>query len=104
MSSAGTCFGIDANNITLNLNGHTITYGTGGGSTPTPAIEGHDSWWTGTPNYTGTSYSSSSQHSGLEVYGGNIVQSTNSATFSDVFAFGQGTFSSAPYIHDITAT
>ncbi|MGC1870129.1 MAG: right-handed parallel beta-helix repeat-containing protein [Acidobacteriaceae bacterium] len=104
VSSAGTCFGIDANNITLNLNGHTITYGTGGGSTPTPAIEGHDSWWTGTPNYTGTSYASSSQHSGLEVYGGSIVQSPNSATFSDVFAFGQGTFSSAPYIHDITAT
>lgn len=104
MSSAGTCFGIDANNITLNLNGHTITYGTGGGATPTPAIEAHDSWWAGTPNYTGTSYASSTQHSGLEVYGGSIVQSPNSAPFSSVFAFGQGTFSSAPYIHDITAT
>ena len=103
VSSAGTCFGIDANNITLNLNGHTITYGTGGGNSPTPAIEGHDSWWTGSPNYTGSTYVGTA-HSGLEVYGGNIVQSMNSATFSDVFAFGQGTFSSAPYIHDITAT
>lgn len=103
VSSPGTCFGIDANNITLNLNGHTITYGTGGGTTPTPAIEGHDSWWNGNPNYTGTSYSGSA-HSGLEVYGGNIVQSKNSAAFSSVFAFGQGTFTSAPSIHDITAT
>ncbi|MEO6966000.1 MAG: Ig domain-containing protein, partial [Acidobacteriaceae bacterium] len=104
VSSAGSCFGIDANNITLNLNAHTITYGTGGGSTPTPAIEAHDSWWTGTPNYTGNTYASSRSHSGLEIYGGNIVQSPNSATFSAVFAFGQGTFTSAPYIHNITAT
>ncbi len=103
VSSAGTCFGIDANNITLNLNGHTITYGTGGGNSPTPAIEGHDSWWTGTPNYTGSTYVGTA-HGGLEVYGGTIVQSPNAAPFSDVFAFGQGSFSSAPYIHDIVTT
>ena len=71
---------------------------------PRRRLKHHDSWWAGTPNYTGTSYASSTQHSGLEVYGGSIVQSPNSAPFSSVFAFGQGTFSSAPYIHDITAT
>lgn len=105
VSSPGTCFGIDANNITLNLNGHTITYGTGGGTTPTPAIEGHDPSWTlaNSPNYTGNSYSGSA-HGGAEIYGGNIVQSSNAAPFSNIFAFGQGTFSSAPYIHDISAT
>ena len=101
VSSAGTCFGIDANNISLNLNGHTITYGTGGGTTPTPAIEGHDCWYT-TGHFTGGPCSSS--HSGVEVYNGTILQSPNSAPFSDAFSFGQGTFSSAPYIHDITAT
>ncbi len=101
VSSAGTCFGIDANNITLNLNNHTITYGTGGGNAPTPAIEGHDCWSTANPVDSGPC---GSAHSGLEVYGGNIVQSPNSATFSPVFSFGQGTFSSAPYIHNITAT
>jgi hypothetical protein len=105
VSSAGTCFGIDANNITLNLNGHTITYGTGGGSTPTPAIEAHDPTFTMAdgPNYTGNSYSGA-QHGGLEVYGGTIVQSTNSATFSNVFGFGEANYTSAPYIHDVTAT
>lgn len=100
VSSAGTCFGIDANNIKLNLNGHTITYGTGGGFTPTPAIENHAcSYHTG--HYAGgyCGY----QGGGLEVYGGTIVQSPNSAAFSDVFSFGQGNYSSAPYIHDITA-
>lgn len=101
VSSPGTCFGIDADGITLNLNGHTITYGTGGGTTPTPAIEGHDCWYK-TGNFTG-GYCGAS-HGGVEVYGGNIVQSANSAPFSDTFSFGQGTFSTAPYIHDVTAT
>ena len=101
VSSAGTCFGIDANNIVLNLNNHTITYGTGGGNAPTPAIEGHDCWSTSNPVNSGPC---GSAHGGLEVYGGKIVQSTSSATFSPIFSFGQGTFSSAPYIHDITAT
>jgi hypothetical protein len=40
----------------------------------------------------------------LEVYGGTIRQAVSSSTFSPVFEFGQGTFSSAPYIHNITAT
>jgi hypothetical protein len=101
VSSAGTCFGIDANNITLNLSNHTITYGTGGGNAPTPAIEGHDCWSTSNPVDSGPC---GSAHGGLEVYGGKIVQSASSATFSPVFSFGQGTFSSAPYIHDIVAT
>ncbi len=83
------------------MNGHTITYGTGGGSQPTPAIEGHDCWSTSNPGYGGPC---GSAHGGLEVYGGNIVQSPNSAIFSPVFGFGQGNFSSAPYIHNITAT
>jgi hypothetical protein len=101
VSSPGTCFGIDANGISLNLNGHTITYGTGGGTAPTPAIEGHDCWFTNGHFIGGPC---SSNHSGLEVYNGTIIQSPNSAPFSDVFSFGQGTFTSAPYIHNITAT
>lgn len=104
VSSAGTCFGIDANNIVLNLNGHTITYGTGGGTTPTPAIEAHDSWWNGSPNYTGTSYASSSNHSNAEIYGGKIVQSPNAAPFSSAIAYGEGTYYAPAYIHDLTAT
>ncbi len=101
VSSGGTCFGIDADGITLNLNGHTITYGTGGGDVSTPAIEGHDCWSTTNPAINGPC---GSTHGGLEVYGGAIIQSPNSAPFSPVFSFGEGTFSSAPYIHNVTAT
>ncbi len=101
VSSPGTCFGIDADGISLNLNGHTITYGTGGGTTPTPAIEGHDCWFV-TGHFIGGPCGT--RHGGVEVYNGKIIQSPNSAPFSDAFSFGQGTFSSAPYIHDITAT
>jgi hypothetical protein len=101
VSSPGTCFGIDADGISLNLNGHTITYGTGGGTTPTPAIEGHDCWFV-TGHFIGGPCGS--RHGGVEVYNGTIIQSASSAPFSDAFSFGEGTFSSAPYIHDITAT
>lgn len=101
VSSAGVCFGIDANGVVLNLNGHTITYGTGGGSRPTPAIEGHDCWSKTNPGYAGPC---GSAHGGFEVYGGTIVQSPKAAGFSPVFGFGQGSFRSAPYIHNVKAT
>lgn len=100
VASAGVCFGIDSDNIDLNLNGHTITYGTGGGAKPTPAIEGHDCWSKTNPGYAGPC---GSAHGGLEVHGGTIVQSKKAAAFSPVFGFGQGSFSSAPYVHNITA-
>ncbi|MGC1784335.1 MAG: hypothetical protein WA708_17565 [Acidobacteriaceae bacterium] len=101
VSSTEGCFGIDANGITLNLNGHTITYDTGG-AVNAPAIEGHDCWSTVNPVITGPC---SSAHGGLEVYGGAIVQAVSASTFSPVFEFGQSnSISPAPYIHDITAT
>jgi hypothetical protein len=99
VSSTVGCFAIDAAGITLNLNGHTITYDTGG-SSHEPAIEGHDCWSTSNPAIAG---SCGSSHGGFEAYGGTIRQASNGSTFSPVFEFGQGNFSSAPYIHNITA-
>lgn len=100
VSSAGTCFGIDADGIRLNLNGHTITYDTAG--TPnSPAIEGHDCWSKKNPPITGPC---GPTHGGAEIYNGNIVQAANASSFSPIFEFGQGRFSTAPHIHDITAT
>jgi hypothetical protein len=99
VSSTVGCFAIDAAGITLNLNGHTITYDTGGASHE-PAIQGHDCWSTSNPEIAGDCGSS---HGGFEVYGGTIVQSVSPSTFSPIFEFGQGNFSSAPYIHNITA-
>jgi hypothetical protein len=99
VSSTVGCFAIDAAGITLNLNGYTITYDTGGASYQ-PAIQGHDCWSTTNPQIAGNCGSS---HGGLEVYGGTIRQAASGSTFSPIFEFGQGNFSSAPYIHNITA-
>lgn len=100
VSSRGVCFAIDADGIKLNLNGHTITYDTGGISNA-PAIEGHDCWSRTNPPIDGTC---GNTHGGAEIYNGKIVQAPDGGAFSSVFVFGQGAFASAPYIHDITAT
>lgn len=99
VSSPGTCFPIGADNVTLNLNGHTITYGTGGGAAPTPAISDCASWYSGL-----TTAQCIGGGANLTVYGGTVVQSPGSATFSPVFWMGQGDNGGGGYIHDLTAT
>jgi len=99
VSSAGTCFPLGANGITLNLNGHTITYGTGGGTAPTPAFSACSSWYTGL-----TAAQCLGGGANLTVYGGTIVQSGNAAPFSPVFWMGQGNGTGGGSIHDLTAT
>ena len=99
VSSAGTCFPIGASSVSLNLNGHTITYGTGGGSAPTPAIAACAPWYSGLT----AAQCVEGSDSNLTVYGGNIVQSTNAAPFSPVFWIGQGGTGGGS-IHDLTAT
>ena len=99
VSSPGTCFPIGASNVTLNLRGHTITYGTGGGTAPTPAIAACAPWYTGLS----ASQCVEGSDSNLTVYGGKIVQSTNAAPFSPVFWIGQGG-TGRGYIHDLNVT
>jgi hypothetical protein len=99
VSSSGTCFPIGASNVSLNLNGHTITYGTGGGSAPTPAIAACAPWYSGLT----ASQCVEGSDSNLTVYGGNIVQSSNAAPFSPVFWIGQGGTGGGS-IHDLNAT
>ena len=102
VSSAGTCFPIGASNITLNLNGHTITYGTGGGTAPTPAIAACAGWYTALT--AAQCVEGNSGDSNLVVYGGTIVQSSNAAPFSPVFWIGQGNGTGGGSFHDLTAT
>ncbi len=99
VSSAGTCFAIGASGVTLNLNGHTITYGTGGGTAPTPAIAACAPWYSGLS----ASQCVEGSDSNLTVYGGNIVQSTHAAPFSPIFWIGQGG-TGGGYIHDLNVT
>ena len=101
VSSSGTCFFIDANNITLNLNGHTITYGTGGGSQGTPGILLADTWYTA-PGYTLAQTGSTDSHGGFVLYGGTITEAANAAPQSRGIWVGQSNdISPAPVIHDV---
>jgi hypothetical protein len=102
VSSAGTCFFIDADNITLNLNGMTVTFGTGGGSEGTPGILLADSWYTA-PGYSLAKTGSTSKHGGFVMYGGSVISATNAAPQSHAIWVGQSNdVSPAPIVHDCT--
>ena len=102
-SSGGTCFWIDANNITLNLNGHTITYGGTTESLPTPGIVLADSFYTGIFQ-SGTT----TNHNGFILTGpGTIQDAPSDATIQNAAIWaGQtaGNISPAPSIKDVTFT
>jgi hypothetical protein len=100
VSAAGSCFSIQASDVTLNLNGHTITYNAASQSAATYAISGVACWDTSNPssNPCGGSFDN------FTVYGGNIVEgSGTAASFAHPIRVGQG-LNSGPTIHDINFT
>lgn len=102
VSSSGTCFFIDADKITLNLNGHTITYATGGGSLPTPAVLLADSWYTA-PGYGLAKTGSTDNHGSFVMYGGTITEASGAANRSTCIWVGQSNdISPAPIVHNMT--
>jgi hypothetical protein len=102
VNSAGTCFFIDADNITLNLNGYTITYGTGGGSAGTPGILLADTWYSPAPSYSLAQTGSTNTHGGFVLYGGTLTEASNAAIQSRGIWVGQSNdISPAPVIHDM---
>jgi hypothetical protein len=101
VSSQGTCFFIDADNVTLNLNGHTITYGTGGGTQGTPGILLADSWYTA-PGYSLSQTGSTNNHGGFVMYGGTLTEAANAAPQSRGIWVGQSNdVSPAPAIYNM---
>jgi hypothetical protein len=86
VSSSNTCFSVQADRIILNLNKHTITYGTSPGSFPVFGILGVECWDPdfGTKNPCGGSFNN------LTVYGGTITQGPRVAPFSHGIRLGQG--------------
>jgi hypothetical protein len=102
VTSSGTCFFIDADNITLNLNGHTVSYATGGGSQPTPGVLLADPWYDG---YSIAQSGSRYQHGNFEMFGGDIVESNDGPAKSPAIWVGQSNdILPAPKIHDLTLT
>jgi hypothetical protein len=99
VSAAQTCFSIQADNITLNLNGHTITYNTGSNSGAF-GVSGIACWDASNPsgNPCGGSFD------GFTAYGGSIVEGTGSTgTFSHCIRMGQG-LNSGPTVFNTTFT
>jgi hypothetical protein len=100
VSSSGTCFFIDADNISLNLNGHTITYATGGGSSSTPGILLADDWYHG---YGIAQSGTTRQHGNLEIFGGSIIEAANGPARSPAIWVGESDeVDPSPRIHDLT--
>jgi hypothetical protein len=100
VSAAQTCFSVQADNITLNLNGHTVTYNTGSNA-GAYGISGIACWDASNPsgNPCGGSFD------GFTVYGGAIVEGSGSTgSFSHCINMGQGFITGALTVHDITFT
>ena len=91
-------FALNANNIVFNLNGHTITYGTG--SAVVPAISICDVWYQPLPQ----SACGNAVHGNPQVYNGKIVQSTSSAAFTPAVWIGQANGMNGGSFHDLTIT
>jgi hypothetical protein len=88
VSSAGTCFTVSADGVTLNLNGHTITYNTGSNSTATYAVNGQ-------------------AHNGFTMFGGSILEGTGTAaTYAHAVSFScaTGTVNKGPTIYNVNFT
>src|SRR6202035_5601358 len=99
VSSAGTCFFIDADNITLNLNGHTVTYATGGGSQAAPGVLLADDWFHG---YNLQRSGSREQHANFELFGGNIIEAANGPNRSPAVWIGESNDCAGAKLHDLT--
>jgi hypothetical protein len=97
VSSEGTCFGVQGSNITLNLNGHTVTYGTGQGAIPVYGVLGVACW---DPDF-GLGNPCGGTSNDLTIYGGTITQGSGAAAFSHGIRLGQGP-STGPIVHDVT--
>lgn len=90
VSSPGTCFSVQADNITLDLNRHSIVYGTGARKTAAFGVLGIACWDTLLTNGIANDNTCGGHFDGLTVLNGKIVQAPTMAPFSDAIHLGQG--------------
>ncbi len=97
VQSAGTCFSIEADNVVLDLNGHTVTYATAEKSIPTFGVLAADCWFkpiAGNP--------CGGVHRSPTVMNGSITQGDAAAPFSHALRFGQGQALTGIKVHNLT--
>jgi hypothetical protein len=90
VSSPSTCFSIQADQITLDLNGHTITYGTYSPKSAAFGILGIACWDTSLSNGVANGNPCGGSFDNFTVMNGKIVQAQGVAPYSDGIRLGQG--------------
>jgi hypothetical protein len=93
-----TGFAINADNVHLNLNGHTIVYGSK--DKVVPAISICDRWF----KLLSSVPCGDSKHNHPEVFNGRIVQAKDSHAFTHAVWIGQANGLSGGYLHDLEIT
>jgi hypothetical protein len=97
--SDGTCFSIEADNVTLNLNRHTVTYAEKEHSYPVFGVLSADCWYKPiADNPCGGG------HRHIEIMNGKIVQGPGAAPASHAIRMGQGNDFTGVKIHGIDIT
>ncbi len=105
LSCPGTALMLAGSGIHLNLNGHTVTYGTSGGATGAVYGIENDACWDNLQGSQAVPCDNTNAGVGAEVYGGSVVQSRNAPAFSHAFFFGQDDNTNQVInVHDVTIT
>lgn len=99
VQSAGTCFSIEADNVTLDLGGHTITYATSDSAKATFGILAADCW---DKSIAGNPCDGNHKHAIL--MNGKIVQGAAAAPMSHAMRFGQANNLTGITVHDLDIT
>ena len=99
VSAGGTCFSVQADNIVLDLNGHTVTYATSAASGPRYGVVGVACW---DPELYGNPCGGSAAN--LTVMNGKIVQGGAAAAYSHAIRMGQINVVRNLTVHDVDIT
>lgn len=105
LTCPGTGLMVSGPGIDLNLNGHTITYGTAGGTQQTVFGIENDACWDLDQKARTVPCDNTNAGVGVNIHDGQIVQSPNAPTFSDALYFGQNANNDQVInIHNLTIT
>src|SRR5229473_8131562 len=103
VSSAGTCFSVEADHITLDLQGHSITYATGPKGLARFGISGIACWDPDLRVGRVAQGNPCSDHSSyFTVFGGRITQADGAAPYSHAIRVGQTNDGDHLTVHDVT--
>ena len=105
LSCPGTALLISGPGIDLNLNGHTIAYGTAGGTMGAVFGIENDACWDTVHKARALPCDNKSAGIAANIYGGSIVQSTKAPAFSHALFFGENNNADQTIdIHNVTIT